>query len=456
MISSFLSLHAQNRAYLLINPATSICQSTTLKNFQHFFLDNDFTLLTYNNKNSIRTYLNENGLEAYLKLPMSEISGNLTRPLLFSEIQIKRNDSLLSTYQVCKINTISDILKLDMELNHLHSTEKIPDTLKDYAFIDFDRQSGVLVYRRYPETVLRLKDQSDLWKSINLEKIDYQELIYALFTSGEDRKRYMENYEIVRKEFKKFIDIESFYLSDSLIITGLQVYVPFFNHGQYLLNPYHVLAIYHLNGEDMDLFGINSSVRMTGSEYNGSFRGGFQYSGPEELNLPIESQNSKKKYFLARFKKSGNGFDLLSGYEMELPDFFRSNNLGYNFSDKIFSGDYMLFKWSSDLYNLKSGEHILLDSLALKNEPGASADVSFFITDFKSNGDSIQLMAIVDNHYEYRVYDKKGKYLNSISYPITYREYCSYPKFYGKDKFTLINCNKNRLEIYSIREIGKH
>ncbi len=64
-------------------------------------------------------------------------------------------------------------------------------------------------------------------------------------------------------------------------------------------------------------------------------------------------------------------------------------------------------------------------------------------------------MAIINNRYEYRIYDKNGKHLTSIVYPITYREYCSYPRFYGKDKFALINCNKNQLEIYSINEIKK-
>ncbi len=346
-----ISLPAQNQGYLLLNPATSICQSTTLKNFQDFFLDNEFILVANHNKNSIRTYLKENRLNAYLNLPLLELSGHSSKPLIFSEIQIKRKDTLLTSYQVCKMTNISEIQKLDMELRHLYATEKIPDTLSDYSFIDFDLNLTFRVYIRYPETALHYKDQNDLWNVINFKQLPYNDLISVLFTTEKERKTYIKNYEIVRKEFKKFIDIESFHLSDSLIIAGLRVYVPLFTNDQYLLNPYYILAIYDINKDQMNLFGINSKIRISASEYNTNFNAGFRYSTPGKLKLSLESKNGSKKYFLGNFQKIGSRFEFQSVFKKELPDFFQAKNLGYNFTDKIFFENFVLFKWSSDLYN---------------------------------------------------------------------------------------------------------
>lgn len=445
-------LNAQNRGYLVLNPATSVCQSTTLRNFQDFFLDNEVTLITKNNENSIRTYLKENGLESYLLLAMAEADPEDLRPLLFSEFRIKRNDTLLSKYNVCKITSIADIKKLEMEMAHLLRTEKIPDTLQGFSFIDFDICPSSLVLRRFPEASLHLRDKSNTWHTLRFESIPYRQFIKVLFSDEKDRDTYLENYEIVRKEFKKFIDIESFYLSDEILYTGLQVYVPYYSRGRYLLNPHHVLVIYDVQTEQFEILGVNSNISISGSDFNSSFRGGFGLLHPDLLYLPLESQNSIRKYVLGKFIKEGNGFQFQSNFKIELPEFFQSKNLGYNFKDKLFSGDYMLFKWSSDLYNLKSGKHIALEPAAMDNEPGVSSDVPFFVTSFRAGPDHIELMAIVNNYYEYRQYDREGKILESITYPITYRDYCSYPVFYGKDQFALINCEKNQLEIYSIRK----
>jgi len=451
----FLSgLHAQNRGYLMLNPATSVCQSTTLRNFQDFFLDNEVTLITKNNENSIRTYLKENGLESYLRLAMAEADPEDLRPLLFSEFRIKRNDTLLSKYNVCKITSIADIKKLEMEMAHLLRTEKIPDTLQGFSFIDFDICPSSLVLRRFPEASLHLRDKSNTWHTLRFESIPYRQFIEVLFSTEKERNEYLGYYEIVRKEFKKFIDIESFYLSEELIIAGLQVYVPNYSNGKYLLNPYHVLAVYNAETGHMEILGVNSSILISGSEFSAGFRGGFTRPAPGKLFIPIESYGGNSKYFLGRFNQDGRRFEFRSNFEMELPEFFQSKNLGYNFNDKLFSGDYMLFKWSSDLYNLKSGKHIALEPAAMDNEPGVSSDVPFFVTSFRAGPDHIELMAIVNNYYEYRQYDREGKMLDSIIYPITYRDYCSYPVFHGKDQFALINCEKNQLEIYSIRKAG--